>query len=261
MVTRWHPLLAQFLRQDYGDRLIIEEEVPLGEMPLRADLLLIRRDPQVQLPYPFNWLGVTTLVEFKGPEEATAQEDLVKLEVYGLLYQLREGMRERKDLTLWLVASQFTTDVSQSGGAQLCPLQEVGPGVTAGNLDGFPTCLVNLQRLPVTGEALPLLMVTKGAREREVMEFLLAHRGEYPAYLAHALLWHQQALEEVLRMKELTVDELGIEVDVGGVIRLLGRERVLRELARSPEVDVGGVIRMLGEERVLQELARSPEVD
>ncbi len=37
MALYWHPYLAELLRQDYGDRLIIEEEVSLGDMPLRAD--------------------------------------------------------------------------------------------------------------------------------------------------------------------------------------------------------------------------------
>lgn len=41
MALYWHPYLAELLRQDYGDRLVIEEEVSLGDMLLRADLLLV----------------------------------------------------------------------------------------------------------------------------------------------------------------------------------------------------------------------------
>jgi len=32
-------------------------------MPLKADLLLIRRDPTVALPFPFHFLGERTLVD------------------------------------------------------------------------------------------------------------------------------------------------------------------------------------------------------
>jgi hypothetical protein len=93
MALYWHPFLAELLRHDYGNRLIIEEEVALGDMPLRVDLLLIRRNPAVHLPFPFSLLGQRTLVEYKSPDDAATQEDLIKLEIYGLLYAIREGMR------------------------------------------------------------------------------------------------------------------------------------------------------------------------
>jgi hypothetical protein len=66
MAIYWHPVLAQLLRQVYGDRLEIYEEVNLGQMPLRIDLVIIRRDPTVALPYPLDPLGATTLLSYKG---------------------------------------------------------------------------------------------------------------------------------------------------------------------------------------------------
>jgi hypothetical protein len=100
MAVYWHPLLAQFLRWHYGDRLRIEEEVPLGEMPPRLDILFIRREREGELPYPFNHLGPTTIVEYKGPLDAAGHADLVKLEAYALLYQWQEDEWKRSELTL-----------------------------------------------------------------------------------------------------------------------------------------------------------------
>src|SRR6266487_2641015 len=68
----------------------LSTSVVLGDMPLKADLLLIRRDPTVVLPFPFDLLGERTLVEYKSPDDAATQADLVKLEIYGLLYAWRE---------------------------------------------------------------------------------------------------------------------------------------------------------------------------
>ena len=82
MPIQWHPMLARFLRHDYGDRLEIRSEYPLGEMPLRADFLLIRRDPEVELPFPLSHLGQTTLMEFKGPDDTASQLDLQLLGIY-----------------------------------------------------------------------------------------------------------------------------------------------------------------------------------
>ncbi|HIE50329.1 MAG TPA: hypothetical protein EYP85_01100, partial [Armatimonadetes bacterium] len=211
MAVYWHPFLAEFLRQEYGEWLQVEEEVPLGEMPPRVDLILIRRDPQVTLPHPFNYLGITTLVEYKGPEDTAGQRDLVQLESYALLYQLREALWDRPDLTLWLVASRFAGEVSRPTGAQLAAAEDLGPGVQGGTLDGFPTFLIDLNGLPIEPSTLPLLMVAKGVQERELVEFLLDHATDYPQYVPHLLLLHEQMFEEVLTMRELTLEEIGVD--------------------------------------------------
>jgi hypothetical protein len=78
----------------------VQEQVSLGDMPLQADLLLIRRDPAIALPYPLEYLGAQTLVEFKSPDDTADQAGLEQLEIYGLLYVRRQGLRQRRDLTL-----------------------------------------------------------------------------------------------------------------------------------------------------------------
>jgi hypothetical protein len=67
MAIYWHPFLTQFLRQDYSSLLDIEDEVNLGDMPLRIDFLIIPRYPVVELPYPFCYFGQRTLASYKGP--------------------------------------------------------------------------------------------------------------------------------------------------------------------------------------------------
>jgi hypothetical protein len=239
MALYWHPFLAELLRMDYGDRLIVDDEVVLGDMPLKADLLLIRRDLSVMLPFPFNGLGARTLVEYKSPGDVAKQEALVKLEAYGLLYCLREKIEQRQDLTLWLVASHFQKDVSRSDGAFLAGEREIGAGVRGGTLDGFPTFFVDLNRLPVLPETLPLVMVAKGPHERELVEFLIDHFQEYPKHLQFLRELHVQTLREVLRMKQLTPEQIGI--DYQALLDLIGEERALD---------------LIGEERVMEDLMR-----
>jgi hypothetical protein len=246
MAIQWHPLLAQFLRQDYGDRLEIQEEVNLGDAPIRADLVLIRRDPKVGLPYPLNDLGAITLVEFKGPKETAGQKALTRLEIYGLLYYERTKLTRRRDLTLWLVASKFSRTVSQPEGTYLADARGVGPGVQGGSLDQFPTCLVNLNGLPVSRETLPLVMVSRGPQERVLAEYVLDHRQEHPDYLRLLMEMHQKAFEEVIKMRELTLEELGVEDPdkyIADVIKLVGEQRILQKLREEQ-----------GEEQVLRDL-------
>jgi hypothetical protein len=81
MALYWHPFLADMLRKSYADRLIVQEQVSLGDMPLQADLMLIRRAPAVPLPYPLEFLGPRTLVEFKSPDDTADQAALEQLEI------------------------------------------------------------------------------------------------------------------------------------------------------------------------------------
>ena len=84
-------------------------------------------------------------------------------------------------------------------------------GVQGGTLDGFPTFFIDLARLPFRPEALPLLMVARGTREREMVEFLVDHFHEYPQHVRFLRELHVQTLREVLRMKQLTSEQIGID--------------------------------------------------
>ncbi len=106
----------------------------------------------------------------------------------------------------------------------------MGVGVQGGTLDGFPTFFIDLARLPFRPEALPLLMVAKGTREREMVEFLIDHFHEYPQHVRFLRELHVQTLREVLRMKQLTPEQIGI--DYRALLDLIGEEQVVKELVR-----------------------------
>jgi hypothetical protein len=259
MAIQWHPLLAQFLRQDYGDRLEIHEQVNLGKMPLRADLVLIRRDPTVSLPYPFNHLGATTLVEYKGPDEAAGQQSLNQLEIYALLYGQKVSFRRRSELTLWLVASKFARHVSQRDGAYLAHARRVGPGVRSGSLDRFPTCFVDLNELPVNSSTLPLVMVSWGRQERALVEYLVDHRHEHSHYGRFLFELHQGIFEEVFLMRRLTMEEMGVEDPdefITSLMKWAGEERALKLVTQllGEERILRGLVKREGAEQVLREL-------
>src|SRR5262249_53547458 len=101
MALYWHPYLAELLRRHCGQVPEVHEPVPLGDLPLEADLLLIRRDPAQPLPFPYDFLGQYTLVEYKSPDDTADQAALVQLEAYGLLWLQRAKQVQRSGLTLW----------------------------------------------------------------------------------------------------------------------------------------------------------------
>jgi hypothetical protein len=265
MAVQWHPLLARFLRHDYGDRLEIQAEFPLGELPLRADFILIRRQPHTVLPYPLDHLGATTLIEFEGPDETASQRHLQLLGIHAHLYVHQQALPRRRDLVLWLVGSRFAQGLSDPERAHLAALEPVGPGVQRGVLDGFQTYVVDLANVPLAEELLCFLMVTK-RRARQVAEFLLDRREQQAYYLSFMHLIHPQPLEEVLTMRKMTPDELEIDAQAlveacgeEGVMELIGADRLIKYLGEQRVLDCLGeqrVLECLGEEHVMQAIAR-----
>jgi len=249
MALYWHPFLAQMLRLSYADRLIIQEQLSLGDLPLEADLLLIRRDPALALPFPLGFLGQRTLVEFKSPDDTADQAALEQLEIYGMLYLRRERLQQRTDLTLWLMASRFASNVSQPGRAELVGLRQVGPGVRHGTLDGFPTVLVSLRDVPFSPDTIALHMVGRGPQERSLTEYLLDHYGEYPEQIIELLQrLHAESLWEVLHMRNLTPEQIGTNYDA--LLRIIGADKALELI--GPE----RVAEHFGTEELLRALAR-----
>jgi hypothetical protein len=253
MALYWHPFLAEMLRQSYGDRLIIHETVSLGDLPLEADLLLIRRDPSQPLPFPFAFLGERTLVEYKSPDEAGDQTALQQLETYGMLWLQREGLTQRQALTLWLVASRFGADVSQRGGAEIVQQFEAGPGVIGGRVDGFPTYLVDLQDVPFSPATMPLHVVSRGRQEQSLVEYVIDHRQDQPLAMQLVQRLHAQVLLEVLRMRNLTPEQLGLDYEA--MLELIGRERALKWIGRQEVLD------MLGKDQALDMIGKDQALD
>ena len=266
MAIYWHPFLTQFLRQDYSSLLDIEDEVNLGEMPLRLDLLLIPRYSDIELPYPFCHLGPRTLASYKGPGDTAGQSSLVQLLTYALLYQQREDIWQRRDLTLWLLANKFADDISLPGGAHIDDMQEIGVGMFAslsgyfvnrrgGTLDDFPIFLIDLGVLPVSAATLPLVMAAKGENEQALVEFLLDNHAEYASYIGYLIELHGDMLMEVLMMKQMTAEEIGLDMKtVTRFLQLYNDDEIIDEMRRLYGDEK--IIQGIGEERALEELMR-----
>jgi hypothetical protein len=252
----WHPFLVQMLRLMYSDRLIIRDKLPLGDLPLEADLLLVRRDPAILLPYPLQFLGRQTLVEYKSPDDTADQAALEQLEIYGMLYCRRQGLARRDDLTLWLMASQIAENVSQSGRSEVVGMHSVGPGVRHGMLDSFPTYLIDLQEVPFTPETIPLHMVASGRQERALVEYIVAHYQHHPSELDLVQHLHIVAFMEVLMLHGLTPEQIGIDEEA--LFRLIAlsqrQEKYVQHL--DPEKVMKGLVARLGLEKARELLER-----
>ncbi len=98
--TWWHPLLARLLDHALATEYRVLEEVLVGKLPLRLDILLIRREAgqllaarrrDVDLLLPL--LNRFTLLQFKGPTDALQRGDLAQLVGCELLWHGQQDER------------------------------------------------------------------------------------------------------------------------------------------------------------------------
>jgi hypothetical protein len=84
--TLWHPLLARLLDFALSSAYAVQTEVLVGKMPLRVDILLIRREKgelsevrrrEVAALLPL--LNRFTLIEFKSPTDSLERGDFAQL--------------------------------------------------------------------------------------------------------------------------------------------------------------------------------------
>ena len=254
--TQWHPFLVQFLRHDYKEKLVIKEAFKLGKMPLEMDMLIQPKVPSQLLPYPFNCLAETTLVEFKGPGDEADWKAVSQIEGYACLYQRREKIEDRREITLWIVANKFAENFNQFPCDYIDNLTQIGKGVSSGELTRFSICLIDLGKLPITVYTIPLLMVYKDnpEREKEIIRFVIKHYGVLKEYLEFLSTLHIKAYKEVLadmnikNLHELDLDWEEIYDFLGFVIHSVGDEKAIEKIIQTAGPEK--VIESIGIEKV-----------
>jgi len=108
----------------------------------------------------------------------------------------------------------------------------------------------------VVEELLCFLMVTKN-REQQLAELLLDRREALTYYLTFMHWMHPQPLEEVLTMRKMTPQELGIDAQAvieacgeDGIIDRLGADRMLARL--GPDRVLQALVAQLGKDKTRQ---------
>lgn len=110
--TWWHPLLARLLTRELAASYTVWEEVLVGKLPLRVDILLIRRESG-QLPETGRrdlsvlvpLLNRFTLIEFKGPTDTLEPGDLAQLVGCSFLWHSQQVERcPQADISLLVLA-------------------------------------------------------------------------------------------------------------------------------------------------------------
>ncbi len=107
---QWHPGFVAAMNLEFGDNrkdLIYEKEYNLNTKPLEIDLLVIKKDPHIEM---VNEIGKVfrgyNIVEYKSPSDALDIDAFYKAGAYGCLYKASgESTDERpaSDITITII--------------------------------------------------------------------------------------------------------------------------------------------------------------
>jgi len=237
--TWWHPLLVSLLASRLRDSCEVIGEVNVGRMPLRLDILLIRR-LSVELPTIAilelrsicQRLNAYTLIEFKSPVDTLSRGDWNKLLGCAHLYvaQSESGIAST-EVTLMILAPRWTIsfgeEVRQSG----CAVVEEERGIH--RIDGalFRAYVIETDRLAGTAE--PVLTVVSHEfidHRRELIEELRVNHSEMVYYVLQQVEQFRRVLPDfedshMTEQMNQTLEELE-----DAILKRMPTERLLRVL-------------------------------
>jgi hypothetical protein len=138
--TQWHPIFAELLRpllQDYYD---VQTNVPVGDAPREADILLLRRTNDQPPPFRGLWRHLTTwnVLEFKGPSVSARLSDLSLLIELGLGIHRRlnderqrqkQSHRKPAEASFWYVVRTLGSRFLGGARQRLGHLEEIESGL------------------------------------------------------------------------------------------------------------------------------------
>jgi hypothetical protein len=259
-MTQWHPIFSYLLRSTLKDYYDVQTNVPVGDLPREADILLIRRASASKPPFRHLWrhLSPWNDLEFKGRSESARVADIDLLVEVGLGIHRRLVEKEpdvkipRTQISFWYLArhlgKRFLRDAIELTGE----LEQVDSGLWRGRILGRPLWLVSNGALPLDEESAPARIVS-GRTDQDVLELangIMANDEIWQRYGPWLVALYPQLRKELRLMATKT--KRG-DIDLGANLRLL-----IHEMGPQKLVECGLVKQMLeglGTDQLLTEMS------
>ncbi|HJT76891.1 MAG TPA: hypothetical protein VJ739_06775 [Gemmataceae bacterium] len=251
-MTQWHPLFAKLLRPLVEGRYEVQTNVPVGDAPRVADILLLRRTSAAAAPFQGLWQWLTTwnVLEYKGPSVSARVADLDLLVELGLGIERRlneEQTRQRQqtvprgEMSFWYLANSLGRRFLQDTRDLLGELQAASPGVWRTRLLHRSLVLVSSRDLPVERDSVPLhLLGTEPLPNTPALAHLLGSQQDLLAlYGSWILTTHPALMKELRRMGR--AKKPPFTIDVTRLVDELGWEEVIRQLGIDHIVNEVGI--------------------
>jgi hypothetical protein len=237
---QWHPLFAQLLRPLLERHYEVRTNVPVGDAPRSADIVLLRRTSAGVTPFRglWRWLTAWNVVEFKGLTVSPRVDDLDALLELGLGIHRRlneEQTRRRQprvgraEVSFWYLGNHLGRRFLASAREVMGPLEELAAGVWRARAWQRPFLLVSNRAVAVERDSLPVHLLTTEPRQtqQEVVRILGDHPELWRSYAAWLASLHPAVVEELTHMGRTRGE--APTLDVRPLLQHLGWQEVLRQ--------------------------------
>jgi hypothetical protein len=238
---QWHPLFAQLLRPLLEHQFEVRTNVPVGDAPRAADVILLRRTSHGTHPFRGLWRWLTTwnVLEFKGPTVSARVDDLDALPELGLGIQrrLNEERADRRqprvgrdEVSFWYLANHLGSRFLAASRRLAGPAEPLAAGVWRGSVWQRPLILVSSREVAVERDSLPLHLLSAEpvAVQREVTHVLAAQIDLWPSYAGWLATIYPTLVEELNRMGRTRRE--GLTINVVPLFEHLGWQEILRQV-------------------------------
>jgi hypothetical protein len=250
-MTQWHPIFDDLLRRALQDYYEVQTNVPVGDLPREADIVVVRRSSTTRPPFRTLWRHLTpwNVFEFKGRSESARVNHIDLLVEVGLGIHRRLQEQEpdvkirRAEISFWYLANhlgkRFLRDVIELTGN----LESVSPGLWRGRILGRPLWLVSNRNVPFDRESAPVRLVSQQSIEdmRELAEILLANNELLEIYGAWIFALYPDFRKEFQTMaSKQKKGDIDLGANVRQWIHEMGPQRILElGLAKQVVDDLG----------------------
>jgi hypothetical protein len=270
-MIQWHPIFAKLIRPLLQDYFEILTNVPVGDVPREADIVLLRRTSEGRLPFREIWKHLTqwNILEFKSPNVSARIEDLPTfIEVaLGVNRRFNEDRRRQRkiaiapaDVSFWYLANHLGKRYYQGAERKLPGLERIQDGIHKCSLLEHPVYLVSRADLTVNDESVPLHILARepADKEREVAALVASQPSLLRAYAESLATLHPQYTEELRNMAKTRTKTFGFNFEP--LVEILGWEEVVRQLGRERLIQYFGekkIVEQMDVERLLASLSPS----
>ncbi len=271
---QWHPIFAYLLRPLVESSYEVQTDVPVGELPRRSDITLLRKTSDVPSPFRGLWSRLTTwnVLEYKGPTVSPRFDELHDLIELGLgihrrLNELQAKARlpevDYAETSFWYLVNHIGRRFRARVQRYLADIEPVAAGTWQAHVYGHPLLLVSVRELQVERDSMAL-HVLAGVPENErgtIVEVLKEEPALWSSYGAWVEFKEPQIWKELAPM----ASKKKLAADYGSFIAILKQtndlKRFLEGIGVKEAVEAVGVRNAVEAVGVKQALAAIEEED
>jgi hypothetical protein len=259
--VQWHPYFANLLRPLVEGSYEVQTDVPVGDLPRRSDITLVRKTSDAPPPFRGLWSRLTAwnVLEYKGPTVSPRFDELHDLLELGLGIHRRLNEMQAKarlpevdyaETSFWYLVNhigrRFRTGLQQ----YLRDIERVTAGIWQARVYGHPVLLVSVRELQVERDSMALHVLAGVPRDQRktIVEVLKAE----PALWTHYGAWIELKEPEIWQEISQMASKKKLVEDYGPFIAILKETNNLKRFLEG--IGAEQALAAFGEEEILANL-------